>query len=87
MILQYAAETKSPGLRFAEEEMLRDEGSEWRSWFISDSGPILPPCPDSSCSVLEKLAIVQLCVDRLGCINITLFMYAGYDRIDLQLLL
>ncbi len=52
----------SPGLRFAEEEILRDEGSKWRSWFISDSVPVLPPCPDSSCSAFEKLVIVQMCV-------------------------
>jgi hypothetical protein len=43
---------------------MRDEGSEWRNWFISDLGPVLPPCPDSTCSALEKLVIVQLC----GCV-------------------
>jgi hypothetical protein len=59
--LQYAEETKSSGLLLVHEALIRGEASEWRNWFISDFGPVLPPCTAASCSAFEKLVIVQLC--------------------------
>jgi hypothetical protein len=59
-LLQYAMETQSRGLLSAQEEMIGDESSEWRSWYFGQSGSVLPPCSASSCSTYEKLVIVQM---------------------------
>jgi hypothetical protein len=75
LFLQYAAETKSPGLLAAQDAILKDEAAEWKRWFNEEIGPALPPGSSSLCSVFEKLVIVQLyvavrCHLCYGCVNV-----------------
>jgi hypothetical protein len=60
--VQYATDTNSQALLSAQEEMLGEGASDWRVWFNGEQGPVLPPCSLSSCSVFEKLVLVQLYV-------------------------
>jgi hypothetical protein len=60
-LLQYAIETQARGLLAAQQEMIGDESSEWRSWYLGQQlGSVLPPSTISVCSTYEKLVIVQM---------------------------